>query len=88
MRVRWIYAILLALLTSKFAQSDTVLRKDNLSINGSLIGMANGVIKIMARFSSEEKEVWISVGDAQSIEFNSLTFNPGAPPKIPEPEPT
>jgi hypothetical protein len=56
--------------------------EDNLSINGSLVGMSNGVLRIKARFPSEEKEVWIPAKDVLSIEFNSVTFNAGAPPKI------
>jgi hypothetical protein len=55
---------------------------DSLSIHGSLLEMSNGVLRIKARFPSGEKEVWIPVKDVQSIEFNSLTFNAGAPPKI------
>ncbi len=73
---------MLALLSCKSACPDTLTTKDNLSINGSLVGMSNGVLRFKARFPSQAKEVWIRVEDIQSIEFNSLTFNSGPPPKI------
>jgi hypothetical protein len=82
MRARWSFAIVLALLTCKAAHPDTITTKDNLSINGSLVGMSNGILTLKARFLSKEKEVWIPVEDVRSIEFNSLTSNPGPPPKI------
>ena len=82
MRARWSYAIILALLTCQSALPDTIVTTENLSINGSIVGMLNGVLTIKARFSSKEKEVWIPVRDIRTIEFNSLTFNAGAPPKI------
>lgn len=82
MRVRWSYAIILTLLTCRSVRSDTITMKDNLSIHGSLLGMSNGILRIKARFPSEEKEARVAVKDIQSIEFNLLTFNPGPPPKI------
>jgi len=82
MRARCTCAIALALVTCGAARPDTITTKDSLSINGSLTEMSNGVVKIKARFPSAKKEVWIPVTDIQSIEFNLLTFNPGAPPKI------
>jgi hypothetical protein len=82
MSARWSHAIVLILLTCRSVRPDTITMKDSLSINGSLLGMSNGVLKIKARFPSEEKEVWIPVKDVQSIEFNEQTSNVGAPPKI------
>lgn len=83
MRFRWSYAMVLAaLLACKSVRPDTITMKDSISINGSLLGMSDGLIRIKARFPSEKKEMWIPVKDAQSIEFNSLTFNSGPPPKI------
>lgn len=84
MRARWSDTILLAMLTCKSALPDTIVTTENLSVNGSIIGMSNGILTIKARFSSKEqaRERWIPVRDIQTIEFNSLTFNAGAPPKI------
>lgn len=82
MRVSWSFAVLLTLLTCRPAHSDTITTKENLSINGSILEVSDGVLRITARFSSKEKDVWIPIKDLLSIEFNSLTFNAGAPPKI------
>ena len=82
MRVRWGYLIVITLLACKSVRPDTITTKDNLSIHGSLSGLAGGVLKIKARFPSEVKEVSIKIQDVQTIEFNSLDSNPGAPPKI------
>jgi hypothetical protein len=82
MKARWSCAIVLALLPWRSARPDTITMKDSLSIHGSLLGMSSEVLKIKAQFPSEEREVWIPVRNVQTIEFNLLTFNPGAPPKI------
>jgi hypothetical protein len=74
--------MVLALLAGSSARPDTITTKDNLSIHGSLVEMSKGILKIKARFPSEEKEVWVPVKNIQTIEFNLLTYNPGAPPKI------
>ena len=82
-RVWWSCAIVLTLLACRSASADTITMKDNISIHGSLLEMSNGLLRIRVRFpSEEEKEATIPVKDVQSIEFNLLTFNSGAPPKI------
>ncbi|MGA9133441.1 MAG: hypothetical protein WB384_15675, partial [Candidatus Sulfotelmatobacter sp.] len=82
MKVRRSCVIVLALLSCKWACPDTITTKDNLSINGSLVEMSNGVLKLKVRYPSKSKEVWIGVEVLQSIEFNHQTFNTGPPPKI------
>jgi hypothetical protein len=82
MRVRWVCGFALAVLCCEMARPDTITLKDNLSINGSLAGMSNGVVTIKARFSSGEKEMSIAIKYVQSIEFNLLTNNLGAPPEV------
>jgi hypothetical protein len=83
MILRWNFAVILVLLACRSARPDTITMKDNLSINGSLMEMSNGTLKIRARFpSSEDKEMWIPVNGIESIEFNLVTLNPGSPPKI------
>jgi hypothetical protein len=82
MRARWGYAIVLALVTCRPIRPDTITMKDSLSINGSILGMSSGALRVKVQFPSEEKEVPIQLKDVQSIEFNLLTFNPGAPPKV------
>ncbi len=82
MKVPWSRLIVLALLTCNSAHPDTITMKDNVTINGALVGMSNGVLRVRVRFPSETKEVWIKAEEVQSIEFNLLTLNAGAPPKL------
>jgi hypothetical protein len=82
MRASWSFAVVIVLLICRPAYSDTITTKENLSINGSISGMSDGVLRIEAWFSSTRKDVWIPIKDLLSIEFNSLTINAGAPPKI------
>jgi hypothetical protein len=64
------------------AWSDTITTKDHLSVSGSLVGMAGGVITLNARFSSGTKSLQFPIDSVQTIDFNSMTYNPGAPPKV------
>lgn len=82
MKFCWSYVIALISLSCRPVRPDTITMKDNLSINGSFLAMSDGVIRIKARFPSGDRDARIPVGEVQSIEFNSLTFNPAAPPKI------
>jgi hypothetical protein len=75
-------ATALVLLIPVSAWSDTITTKDHLSVSGSLVGMSNGIITLNARFSSETKMLQIPIASVESIEFNSMTYNPGAPPKV------
>ena len=81
MRARWSYAAVL-LLTCRSARPDTITMKDGVSVNCSVLEMSSGILELKAKFPSEEKDVRIPIKDVQSIEFNSLTTNLGAPPKI------
>jgi hypothetical protein len=82
MRAHSSCAIVMALLTCGSARPDTITMTNSISINGSLLGMSNGTLKVRARFLSEQKEMSIHIQEVQSIEFNSLTFNHTPPPKI------
>jgi hypothetical protein len=82
MRVRLCFAIALALLICNSARSDTITLNDNESINGSILGMSDGVLKLSARFPSGEKLGQIPISNIQSIEFNKLTYNTTAPSKV------
>ena len=75
-------AIFLMFLVCWPARPDTITTTDGSSVNGSVLGISNGVVKIQSRFPSKTKEIWVSLKNIQSIEFNSQTFNPGAPPEI------
>ena len=63
------------------AYADTVTTADHLSINGSLADMKNGLIRLDALYSSGPKTLTIPLKAVETIEFNSIAFNPGAPPK-------
>jgi hypothetical protein len=82
MKSRWGCAIFLMLLVCRSARPDTITITEGSSVNGSILGVANGVVKIQSRFPSKTKEIWIPLKNIQNIEFNSQTFNPGAPPEI------
>jgi hypothetical protein len=82
MKSLWGCAIFLMLLVCRSARPDTIITTDGSSVNGSILGVANDVVKIQSRFPSKTKEIWVPLKDIQSLEFNSQTFNPGAPPKI------
>ncbi len=82
MKMRLGCAIFLMLLVCRSARPDTITTTDGSSVNGSVLGISNGVVKIQSRFPSKTKEIWVSLKNIQSVEFNSQTFNPGAPPEI------
>jgi len=80
------WSLLFAVLAAVPAFPDTVTKSDHLSVNGSLKQMSGGVITLEAQFNSGNgtpvmKTLLISITEVESIEFNSTTFNPGAPPK-------
>jgi hypothetical protein len=75
------YALVLGLFTCALAYSDTVTTTDHLSVNGSLTKLSAGTITLEARFASGPKTLTIPMSKVDSIEFNSVGFNPGAPPK-------
>jgi hypothetical protein len=74
-------AAALSLLTLAAVSADTVTTADHLSVNGVLSRMAQGTITIEARYASGPKTLMIPMSMVESIEFNSIAFNPGAPPK-------
>jgi hypothetical protein len=82
MRIRWWCSMVLALLACRPARPDTITTTDNLSVHGSILGVANGELRIKSRFPSEEREIKISLKDIQTIEFDSDDFNKTDPPKI------
>jgi hypothetical protein len=82
MKNRKLLAVAGTLLIGVPAWSDTVTTKTNLSVSGSLVGMSDGVITLNSRFSSGTRALQFSIDSLQSIEFNSMTYNPGAPPKV------
>ena len=82
MRIRLSCAIFLALLVCRPARPDTITTTDGSSVNGSVLGISNGVVKIQSRFPTKTKEIWVPLKNIQSIEFNSQTYNPGGPPEI------
>jgi hypothetical protein len=64
------------------AAADTVTTSDELSVNGSLVKMSEGVIQLEVSSRSGKKLRWIPMKKVGSIEFNSTVFNPGGPPKV------
>jgi hypothetical protein len=75
-------AVLLGLLAGATVWPDTVTTTDQLSVNGSLVRLKDGVIALEARFNSGTRTVQVQITAVESIEFNATTFNPGAPPKV------
>ena len=74
-------AAVLGLMTLAPGRADTVTKTDHTSVNGVLTKMAQGTVTLEARYASGKKTLMISMGMVESIEFNSIAFNPGAPPK-------
>ena len=77
--VRNAAALGLLMLASGYADSVTTL--DHLSVNGVLTKMAGGTITLEARYAAGPKTLTIPMSAVETIEFNSVAFNPGAPPK-------
>jgi hypothetical protein len=69
------------LLAATLGYADTITTIDHLSVNGVLRQMTEGTITLEARFGSGPKTLNIPMAMVESIEFNSVAFNPGAPPK-------
>jgi hypothetical protein len=61
--------------------ADSVTTLDHLSVNGVLTKMAGGTITLEARYAAGPKTLTIPMSAVETIEFNSVAFNPGAPPK-------
>jgi hypothetical protein len=74
-------AALLTLMAAVGAYADTVTTTDHLSLNGIVTRMLNATVTLEARFSAGLRSLQIPMGMIDSIEFNSVAFNPGAPPK-------
>jgi hypothetical protein len=74
-------AALLTLMAAVAAYPDTVTTTDHLSLNGTLTKMSDRTVTLEAKFSAGPKTLQIPMGMIDSIEFNSIAFNPGAPPK-------
>jgi hypothetical protein len=72
----------LILLAGISARSDTITTKKNLSVNGDLLSMSNGVVTLNAHFPSGWKTLSFRVDSVRTIEFNSTDYNPGAPPAV------
>lgn len=77
----WVVMLALSVFGLNTVHADTVTGLDHVSVNGSLMKMANGTISLEARFASGTKILLIPLSTVESIEFNSIAFNPGAPPK-------
>jgi hypothetical protein len=73
--------VVLSLLAASLGYADTVTTIDHLSVNGILTKMTERTITLEARFVSGPKTLNIPMGAVESIEFNSVAFNPGAPPQ-------
>jgi hypothetical protein len=71
----------LGLLTAASGWADSVTTLDHLSVNGVLTKMSGGTITLEARYAFGPKTLTIPVSTVEAIEFNSVAFNPGAPPK-------
>jgi hypothetical protein len=82
MKWRLLTFVGMALLGVAQSWADTVTRKNHISVNGTLVGMADGQLKIIARYTSETKTLSIKMDQVEMIEFNGTTFNTSAPSKV------
>jgi hypothetical protein len=74
------FAVTCLILVSVPARSDTITIVKNLSYNGTLLGLSNGVVTLEAHFPSGIQTMRFRIDSVRSIEFNSAVNN-GPPPK-------
>jgi hypothetical protein len=79
--IRCIQFAAFLMISCSIVHGDTIVTKENVTINGTVSKMANGEMVIVARYESGEKTLTIRKTDAESIEFNKVTSNSVAPPK-------
>ena len=72
---------LVACLTATPCFADSVTTVDHLTVNGVLTAMSEGKITLEAHYASGTKTLTILLSNVETIEFNTLAFNPGPPPK-------
>jgi len=71
----------LVVLTATIGYSDTVTTTDHMSVNGILVKLSAGTITLKAQFRSGPTTLLIPLSAVEIIEFNSVAFNPGPPPR-------
>jgi hypothetical protein len=76
--------LLIASLFAASALADTITTTEHLSINGYITQISSGVIElsVQARAIDKKETRWIPLNKVETIEFNSMTFNPGGPPLL------
>jgi hypothetical protein len=65
--------------TTCMLHADTIVTKDRVSINGKFKKMVEGEITLVAGYDSGDKTLTVRKTDIAIIEFNSSTYNSGAP---------
>jgi hypothetical protein len=71
----------IACLTATPCFADSITTIDHLTVNGILTAMSEGKITLEAHYASGTKTLTIPLNNVETIEFNSVAFNPGPPPK-------
>ncbi len=64
------------------AFGDTLTTRDNVSVNGKLIEMKEGVVRLETHSPKGTETRYIMVDKIATIEFNSAIYNSATPPKI------
>lgn len=84
MRITMCRLSLLLTVSTALCCADTVTRRDHSSVNGAITGIAAGKLKLVARFRSKALpvEIDIPLNEIEIIEFNTSTYNSGAPPTV------
>ena len=80
----------LGLLAAGLGSADSVTWIDHASsgvpadrtLNGIIRKVSGGEVTLEARFASGSKTYPISITSVRRIEFNTVAFNPGAPPQV------
>lgn len=75
--------MVLSVLAGTSGYADTITRIDHSSVNGVLAKLSEGAITLEARYTAGPKTLNILLSSVESIEFNSVAFNPGPPPTAP-----
>ncbi len=78
--MRFARTALLALLTIP-AIADTVTTRDNVGVNGKLIEMKDGTVRLEIHSSRGTETRYITIDKIATIEFNTATYNSAAPPR-------
>lgn len=73
--------IVILTMTCSMLHADTITTRGKVSVNGTLVKMADGELTVVASYKSEKKTLIIKKADVAIIEFNETTSNSEPPSK-------